>query len=66
VLTIRKMQVFQEIEFDARRALQERVAGIPDGTIVVHLAGVPSQTRYLTPEGARQALDKLVAAGKQL
>lgn len=59
----RKMGVFQEVEYDAMRAVQERMAGVPDGTIVVHLAGIPGQTRYMTPLEARAALDDLAAKG---
>jgi hypothetical protein len=34
------------------------MAGVPEGTMVVHRAGVPDQTRYLTVDEARAALEK--------
>lgn len=53
-LTARKLAVFEEIAFDARRAIAERRAGIPDGTLISHRAGVPTKDRFTSPEQQRE------------
>lgn len=42
------MLVIEEVIEDSRRALIERRAGIPAGTVIEHRAGVAEQDRFIT------------------
>lgn len=41
--------MLSEVAWDAHRAIAEHRTGIPDGTVVMHMAGVPSPSRYFPP-----------------
>ncbi|CAK9786104.1 hypothetical protein CC85DRAFT_283790 [Cutaneotrichosporon oleaginosum] len=53
--TRRKLAVFEEIALDARRAIAEHRAGIPDGTVISHRAGVPMNDQFTPPDEVRRA-----------
>lgn len=53
VLTTSKLAVFEEIALDARRAIIEHRAGIPDGTVISHTAGLPTNDRFRVPDQMR-------------
>lgn len=55
----RKMRVFQEVAYDAQRAIAERRAGIPVGAVVTHVAGIPGQDSFWTPQTGKVTYDQL-------
>jgi hypothetical protein len=59
--------VFEEIAIDARRAIAERRAGIPEGTLISHRAGVPANDTFTPPgQGFEPSEDVRRAASSEM